>query len=464
MFTKVPINSFFSKAIASLALSIATVHAATAQKDTLRVMAYNVLYYGNGCQGPNANYHGYLKTIIGYTNPDIVSLEKMSSVPLSADDKFGAASYGFQDSILRFALNGAFEGRYSYCPPTNNARAHNTCMVFYDQHKLGYAGLVASYANGVDYNTHKLYYKSPNLDATHDTTFLYITTNHDKSGDDFADAREMQITGELNTIKHHFTKLANHINLGDFNARSSEEGFYQALTVPTDTGFRFYDPPFYPDGVFKYPATWDHEGKYSAYFTTSTREAASPCGSGGGGKNWYDHIFISRWLVDNTNGMRYIPHSYQTVGNDGQRFKVSIVNKNSHTNTSAPQAVLEALHQMSNKYPVMISLEASQNSGAMKPQGTEKPYPAVVEREEITLAGNGHFKAGSPITINIPEALMAQELTVQVLAADGEKLLKKTTVISGTTFELKNKLPVGTYSVKFKGRHNLISEGTLVVE
>ena len=31
--------------------------------DTLRVMAYNVLYYGNGCQGPNSNYHGYLKNI-----------------------------------------------------------------------------------------------------------------------------------------------------------------------------------------------------------------------------------------------------------------------------------------------------------------------------------------------------------------------------------------------------------------
>ena len=210
-----------------LGSAIFNIYYAYGQADTLRVMAYNVLYYGNGCQKPNGNYHEYLKTIIGFANPDIISLEKMASIPVDAADKSGTAPLGFADSILRYALNAAYPLRYSYCPFTNNAKANNMSAVFYDQHKLGFVALAASYVNSTDYNTYKLYYKDPNLSATHDTTFLYITPNHDKSGDEFEGVREMQITGAMNSIKQHFTHLANHINLGDFNVRSSEEVFYQ---------------------------------------------------------------------------------------------------------------------------------------------------------------------------------------------------------------------------------------------
>ena len=52
--------------------------------DTVNVMAYNILNYGDGCQGPLANLNSYFITILKYANPDVLSLEKISSSDTSA--------------------------------------------------------------------------------------------------------------------------------------------------------------------------------------------------------------------------------------------------------------------------------------------------------------------------------------------------------------------------------------------
>ena len=293
-------------------LSIASV-------DTAKVMAYNVLYYGNGCQGADAEYHAYLATILKYTSPDIISLEKAASIKLTPTDEYGVAPYGFSDSILKYAFNAAFPNRYDYCTITNEAKANNISIVFFDKTKFSFANIVSTYVNGTDYNTYKLYLKT---NGHTDTSYIYITPNHTKSGDDFSLVRELQVAGNLSVLKQHFNELGNHLFLGDFNSRSSEEGFYQLLTNNKDTDFQFYDPPFYPDSKINYPAKWDHNYVFSQYFTTSTRSTAgipNSCGSVGGGKNWYDHIFISKKLTDTNNRIHYLARSYRTIGNDGQR-------------------------------------------------------------------------------------------------------------------------------------------------
>ena len=52
--------------------------------DTIKVMAYNVLNYGDGCQGSLATLNGYMKTIVQYVQPDIMSCEKMNGFTLTA--------------------------------------------------------------------------------------------------------------------------------------------------------------------------------------------------------------------------------------------------------------------------------------------------------------------------------------------------------------------------------------------
>jgi hypothetical protein len=41
--------------------------------DTLNVVAYNVLNYGDGCQANTTTLDGYFKTIIQYAQPDLLS-------------------------------------------------------------------------------------------------------------------------------------------------------------------------------------------------------------------------------------------------------------------------------------------------------------------------------------------------------------------------------------------------------
>jgi hypothetical protein len=447
----------FAGKIASFCLLFPNAFPALAQKDTLKVMTYNVLYYGNGCQGPNSYYHNYLKTITGYAQPDVLSLVKLASIPVSGEDKYGSAPPGFGDSILQFALNAENSGKYAYCPFTNNARSTNMCMLFYNQKKLGFVSIVSSYTNQIDFNTYKLYYKDPNLEKTHDTTFLYFTLNHDKSGDDMEQVRGQQIIGEMHGVQQHFHHLPNMINLGDFNARNSGEMFYQELIAPNDTGFRFFDPPFYPDHALTYPANWDHNAAFSKYLTTATRESGevpNSCGTGGGAKNWYDHIFISPWISGNVNYVRYIPNSYKTIGNDGQRFKVGINNANAHQNSSCPPEVIDALYRMSNKYPVMISLEVTSNLQGISPTDPEINSASVYSKEEITIESPVLDK----MVIHFPAAMQNVPVTLECTDASGVVQMTKTMTIKDSEDKIKCKLSPGIYTARFSARHNIVSE------
>jgi hypothetical protein len=433
---------------------------AMALTDTVRVMAYNVLYYGNGCQGPNGNYHNYLRTIVAYANPDILGLDKMASIPVSPDDKYGTAPTGFADSIIRYALDPAFSGRYAYCPFTNNARSSSGTILFYDQRKFGFVSIVSSYANITDFNTYKLYYKDPNLATTHDTTFLYVLPCHDRSGDENEEVRKIQIEEEVRHLKDHFTRLPNFINMGDFNVRNSDEPFYQILTATKDTAFRFYDAPFSLDHTLAYPAKWDHNAAYTSYFTTSTRESATvpnSCGTGGGAKNWYDHIFLSSWIAHNIAHVRYIPGSYHTIGNDGQRMAVSINNANVHPNTSAPQDVIEALYQMSNKYPVTLSLEINTSNGHM-PADPELKGVQTTAHEEATCKANK-----DALTVHFPKDMKGQEIKVVWLDDENNKVSKKEFKISDLTMDIAYPKHPGSYKIQITSHHNIVLEQAITV-
>ena len=153
--------------------------------------------------------------------------------------------------------------------------------------------------------------------------------------------------------------------MGDFNTRNSSESGYQAIINPSDTATQMSDTPFFPDAKLTYPADWDNQPQlFKPYLTTSTRLSTTipnSCGTGGGARSWYDHIFISPWLVKGSKFMTYIPNSYRTIGNDGNRMGVDENSTSPVANTSAPDAVIQALFQMSNKYPVMIRLLVKAN-------------------------------------------------------------------------------------------------------
>jgi len=330
--------------------------------DTLNVMAYNVLNYGDGCQGSTTVLNGYFKTIIQYTNPDLLSCEKMVSFPLPS-----ALPANLADKIRDSVLNTVFPGRYDYATPTNVSGGDKMSVLFYNKQKLTFVKTETLLAYITDFDLYKLYYNDPNIAVTHDTTFLYVLVNHTQSGSS-SSTRDMQVAQQIQSLKKKFAYFPNLIMMGDFNTHSSYEAGYQSIITSSDTTTKMSDPPFWPDQTVKYPAQWqDNARGYAAFLTTTTREGISypnACGTNGGAKSWFDHIFISPWLVSGVNYLKYIPNSYQTIGNDGNRLGADINSTTPGVNTSAPANVLNALFQFSDKYPITIKLRVKANRNA----------------------------------------------------------------------------------------------------
>jgi hypothetical protein len=65
--------------------------------------------------------------------------------------------------------------------------------------------------------------------------------------------------------------------------------------------------------------------------------------------------------------MQYLPNSYQTVGNDGNRIGVDANSPTPVVNISAPAAVINAIYQFSDKYPITIKLLIKANRNAYSP-------------------------------------------------------------------------------------------------
>lgn len=333
-----------------------------AKTDTLRVIAYNVLNYGNGCQGSIGILNGYFRSIIQYTQPDLLSCEKINTFSVTSGFPGNLAGI-ITDSVL----NTVFPGRYAYATPTNISGGIDMSVLFYNRQKLTYVKTENLLASITDFDLYKLYYNDPNLSITHDTTYLYVVVNHTQSGSS-STTRDMQVAQEMQALRAKFAFFPNLINMGDFNTHSSTEAGYQSIVTSTDTTTVMEDPPFYPDKTQIYPAFWEENlNIYAPYYTTSTRASTAipdSCGTGGGAKSWYDHIFISKWLANGSNYIQYIPQSYQTIGNDGRRVGVDINSTAPQVNTSAPGDVINALFQFSDKYPVCIKLLVKANRNA----------------------------------------------------------------------------------------------------
>jgi len=336
------------------------------QTDTLRVMAYNVLSYGDACQGPTSTLDAYLNTIVQYTAPDLMSCEKINAFPFTP----GAVG-NLGDELLANALNLESPNKYNYAAPTNATNLDKMSVLFYNQQKLAYVATENLLSLGSDFDFYKLYYKDVNLPITKDTTFLFVLVCHTKSGSSSTE-RDYQDSAVISTLRTKFSYFPNLIIMGDFNTTGSYEKGYQSIINSKDSTTKMSDPPYYPDQLIKYPGDWNTIPDYVAhYLTTSTRslpDVPNSCGTSAGGKGWYDHIFISPWLVNGTNYIQYVSKSYQSVGNDGARLGVSINSDVPVINTSAPSTVLDALFQFSDKYPVMINLTVKANRNAVSPK------------------------------------------------------------------------------------------------
>jgi Secretion system C-terminal sorting domain len=284
----------------------------------------------------------------------------------------------------------------------------------------------------------KLYYKQSWFSSS-DTTYLYVILCHTISNTTNDTGRDGQDSAVINTLKTLFSHTPNLIYMGDFNTRESDEPGYEYITQTSDTNYIMDDPPFHPDAHLTYPDIWHTGNADQAYFTTTTRETTEPnsCGTTGGAKDWYDHILLSPWIVEGVNNLKYVRNSYKTIGNNGNRAGIDVNDSTTHGyNTAAPQTVLDALYNFSDKYPVEVTL-------------TVNPILSVANIQ----SNPGSIKVNNPVGDNLvmhfASFLNGQDITMAIYDVCGRNLYQSTFNISSSTVNKNISLAPGVYFVRF---------------
>jgi hypothetical protein len=192
-----------------------------------------------------------------------------------------------------------------------------------------------------------LYYNDSNLAVHQDTTRIHVLVGHLKAGSSSTDEQERaRATESLMASLDSANASGNYIFAGDFNLYRSSEPAYQDLVNYIDPTLRFYDP-------INVSGNWHNSGVYAALHTQSTRNSGG-CFAGGGMDDRFDFILASDEIMNNTDKIRYIPNTYEAVGQDGNRFNQTIISPN---NTSVPSVVSQALYNMSDHLPVVMDIE-----------------------------------------------------------------------------------------------------------
>lgn len=328
--------------------------AAVAQaQDTLQIMQYNLLNYGNyynDCTTSTNNVakkNTYLRTIVGHVKPDILCVNEMS----------GQTQY--HQMLLNEVLNK--QGNKYRKASCLNAGAYLVNMMYYNADKLVLykQEIIQSIVRPIDVYT--LYYKSADLATSRDTVFLQCFVAHLKAGrgDTNESKRASMISTAMNYIRSHPTK-GNKLFMGDLNLYKSSEQAYKNLTYTYGGERYFYDP-------IEQEGNWSNNYAYRAYHTQSTHASNAPCFSSGGLDDRFDFIMASRELLEGIEGMQMLTHSYHALANDAKHFNKSIINAPS--NHTVPYAVLQALYKNSDHLPVLAKVVVQKSEAVAEQLG-----------------------------------------------------------------------------------------------
>lgn len=338
-------------------LSIFTkLHAA----DTLRVMQYNILNYGNYttyCTSSNNNINmknDALRSITQYVKPDIFTVNEISQWQ------------PFHQQILDSVLNVNGVIKYKKVPYSNNAGSDIINMCYYNSEKLVYHSMIVPQSYIRDINIYRFYYKSTSL-ANGDTAFISCIQAHLKAGDATSDPQNPvdrdTMTTRLMRYLNNVNKADNYMMMGDFNVYSSSENCFQKLVNHPNLNIRFYDP-------INKLGNWNNNSSFAHYHTQSTH-TTSGCAASGGMDDRFDFILLSNMLLNGIGNYKYISNSYKALGNDGLHYNNAI--NASPQNNSVPANVLNAIYNNSDHLPIILDLLVN-TSVSIEEKETKSPF------------------------------------------------------------------------------------------
>ena len=334
-------------------------------QDTLTVMQYNLLNFGNFtsyCTLSNndpGEKIAWLKTIIDYQTPDIFCVNEMSQ------------SDYYQQMLLDEVLNTSGRTGFEMAGTTNYNNSDIVNMLYYNGSKLGLESMDAIVTEVRDINIYKLYYKQRNKSLSGDNIVFYCIVAHLKAGSTSGDMTvRAQMTADVTNylVSHQITEPC--LILGDLNLQSSTEQAWLNLTQYADPAYDFSDPA----GKV---GNWHNNATYAIVHTQSTHITSDGCASGGGMDDRFDFILANAAFFDEEASILVIDGSYDVLGQDGQRLNGSVADP---PNYSAPSGVISALYGMSDHLPVTLELKVS--------PGEQQPCTELFFSEYVEGTGN----------------------------------------------------------------------------
>ena len=348
-------------------------------QDTLTVMQYNLLYYGNynsgfaDCYETNNNTQRKdecIRTIVNHVRPDIFTVCEFGS------------TQALQNDFLRHNLNINGVDYWKSDNIINYAGEYIINHIFYNSRKMGLKKHVALRTNPRDTDVYELYLKTKSMSAG-DTIKLVCIVAHPKAGQGYEASRRAQMQVAMDYVNQHYS-TDNVLIMGDFNMYGASESGYRLLTQTYSNPYaRFIDPAASLGGV----GEWNNNSQFTQFHTQSTHGYSDECFSPGGLDDRFDFILMSDEIMFSYNHLRYVSNSYHAVGNDGHHFNQSV---NQGYNYAVPTDVADALFDASDHLPVTMKIAVDTKLGVNDfdfPQ-----YAASIAPNPVSGLANVHFQ------------------------------------------------------------------------
>lgn len=395
-----------------------------AQKDTVRIMQYNLLNYGD-INRTTAYKNQRLDTIIKAARPDIFGVNELRNDPAHAQN--------ILDNVLGPAWS---KGNYI----NTNQEIQYNCL-FWNNRKFGLKRQFSISSKLRDIIAYELYYRQdPAIPA--DTVFFTVIVAHLKASNTPQDAASR--AAETQTVKNYLNGLGhggNYIFMGDLNVYTSTEACYQNLVANTNPNGRLYDP-------INQPGDWSSNSSFAYIHTQATRTSSvGDDGATGGLDDRFDQILVSGFIMGDSAGMYYLPGSYKAFGQDGNHYNKGIID--APLNTAVPQTVAQALYEMSDHLPVTARFVISRT-----------PYPAAVpgisQLNELPSVTNPFI---GKICVRFPLLWQNKHCSYLLVSTDGRIIATGKLIPAGERAEISSDdLSNGFYFLHLQsadGRHSV---------
>lgn len=394
-------------------------------QDTLTIMHYNLLMFGNNfgdCNQSTNNYvtkTGYLKTIADFVKPDILTVNEINE------------SFLYHDYILNYALNVNGIDYFQRANPPNHSDSYIINQIFYNSDKLTLNSNVAIETNYRDIDIFILEVNDP---GTSGQVELNCCVAHLKAGN--SDEEVIERANETSKLMNYLNNsgaTGNYTMSGDLNVYTASEQAFQNLLFHFNTSIRFYDP-------INMMGSWNNNDFFASVHTQSTHTSGD-CFSTGGLDDRFDFILTSDEVINGTDYMKLVPGSYKALGQDGQHFNDSLTG--SPQNNSVPIEVLNALYNMSDHLPIVMKVIVGENLGLQNIQ--EKDFSFILQnpvQDDINL------------TIITDKQI---DLDLRVSNLQGKMIYSTTLSIDGMNSSYKipfGKIPPGLYLLTVSDKEN----------